>query len=159
MDAITLKRIETAHPKLRAELKQIYNEISQVLTGRAICRFSHVLRTFDEQTALYNQKPKVTNAKAGQSFHNYGLAVDIVLIIDGKEASWNTTADYDNDKIADWLEIVKIFNKYGWQWGLFNAKGKRYDLPHFQKTFGYSWQKLKELHDAKKVDAAGYVLI
>lgn len=159
MDAITLKRIETAHPKLRTELKQIYNEISQVLTGRAICRFSHVLRTFDEQTALYNQKPKVTNAKAGQSFHNYGLAVDIVLIIDSKEASWNATADYDNDKIADWLEIVKIFNKYGWQWGLFNAKGKRCDLPHFQKTFGYSWQKLKELHDAKKVDAAGYVLI
>lgn len=33
-------------------------------------------RTYNEQTALYNQKPKVTNARAGQSFHNFGIAWD-----------------------------------------------------------------------------------
>ena len=121
MDAITLKRIETAHPKLRAELKQIYNEIAQVLTGRAICRFSHVLRTFAEQTALYNQRPKVTDAKAGQSFHNYGLAVDIVLLIDKDKngtfetATWDTKADWDADKIADWMEVVKLFKNHGYK--------------------------------------------
>ena len=163
MDAITLKRIETAHPKLRAELKQIYNEISQVLTGRALCRFSHVLRTFAEQTALYNQRPKVTDAKAGQSFHNYGLAVDIVLLIDKDKngtfetATWDTKADWDADKIADWMEVVQVFKKHGWEWG---GEFKSFkDLPHFQKTFGKSWQQLKALHDAKKVDKDGYVII
>lgn len=33
-------------------------------------------RTYDEQTALFNKRPKVTNARAGQSFHNFGIAWD-----------------------------------------------------------------------------------
>lgn len=164
MDAITLKRIETIHPKLREELRKIYDEICKELTGRAVCRFSQVYRTFKEQDALYAQgrtKPgaKVTNAKGGQSYHNYGLAVDIVMIIDGKTASWDTTKDWDGDKIADWLEVVKIFTKHGWQWGLFNKEGNRYDLPHFQKTFGLSISALRKRHDAKKIDKEGYVII
>jgi hypothetical protein len=40
-------------------------------------------RTFAEQEKLYAQgrtsdDPRVTNARAGQSFHNYGLAIDYV---------------------------------------------------------------------------------
>jgi peptidoglycan L-alanyl-D-glutamate endopeptidase CwlK len=40
------------------------------------------LRTFEEQDALYAQGrtapgPKVTNAKGGQSNHNYGIAFDV----------------------------------------------------------------------------------
>lgn len=50
----------------------------------------------------------MTNAKAGQSIHNYGLAVDICMMIDGKTASWDTAKDWDNDKVADWYECVKI---------------------------------------------------
>lgn len=79
MDKITLERIELLHPKLREEVRAIYKEICEALTGNAMCRFSHTLRTFAEQDALYAQgrtKPgaKVTNAKGGQSYHNYGLA-------------------------------------------------------------------------------------
>lgn len=33
-------------------------------------------RTYAEQTTLYKQRPKVTNARAGQSFHNFGIAWD-----------------------------------------------------------------------------------
>lgn len=157
MDLITLQRIQQAHPKIRTELNQVYNEICIALSGRAICRFSFVLRTFAEQTALYNKRPKVTNAKAGQSFHNYGLAVDIVLIIDGKEISYNMLKDYDGDRMADWMECVAIFKKHGYEWGGDWKKLK--DNPHFQKTFGYSWQKLLELHNAGKVDKNGYVII
>ena len=158
MDQISLKRIETAHPKLRDELKKIYTEINTVLTGRGMCRIAYVLRTFEEQTKLFNQKPKVTNSKAGQSYHNYGLAVDIVFIIDGKEVSYDTAKDWDGDKVADWLEVVKIFNKYGWQWG-FMKNGKRWDLPHFQKTFGLHWSELLKRYNAGKKDANGYVVI
>ena len=50
------------------------------------------------QNALYAQgrtKPgkKVTNAKAGSSFHNYKLAFDFVPIVNGK-AQWNDLATF-----------------------------------------------------------------
>jgi peptidoglycan L-alanyl-D-glutamate endopeptidase CwlK len=147
-DAITLKRIDLLHPILREEVKTMYDEICESLTGRAVCRFSHTLRTDKEQDELYAQgrtKPgkKVTNAKGGQSYHNYGLAFDIVLIIDNKEASWDTLKDFDGDKTADWQEVVKIAKKYGWEWGGDWPKFK--DAPHFQKTFGKKVSELKVL--------------
>jgi len=48
--------------------------------------------------------------------YNYGFAVDICLIVDGK-ASWDTAKDWDNDQVADWYECVKIFALHGWEWG------------------------------------------
>ena len=86
-DQITLDRIKLLHPKLRDEAFLIYDEICEALKGRAMCRFSYTLRTFAEQAEIFAQgrtKPGkiVTNARPGLSAHNYGLAVDIVLIID-----------------------------------------------------------------------------
>lgn len=157
MDKVTLQRIKTAHPLLRAELELIYKEICEALIGEAICRFAYVLRTFAEQDALFKKRPRVTKATGGQSYHNYGLAVDIVLLIKGgKEASWNTVKDFDGDRTADWMEIVAIFKKYGWKWGgEWNFK----DDPHFEKTLGYTWQELLAIHNQKKVDKEGYVII
>jgi len=79
---------------------------------------------------------KVTNAKGGQSYHNYGVAIDFVLIIDGKDASWDINKDWDDDQVADWIEVVKIFKAAGWEWGGNWTSLK--DYPHFQKTFGNS---------------------
>lgn len=160
MDQITLDRIQKLHPSLRAEASTIYTEICSKLTGRALCRFTHTLRTIEEQDALYAQgrtKPGkvVTNAKGGQSYHNYGLAIDICLIIDGKEASWDSIRDFDGDKIADWMEIVKIFEAHGWEWG---GDWRFKDLPHFQKTFGYTTKQLYFKHKAGDV-TSGYVNI
>ena len=161
MDKITLDRIKLLHPKLRDEVTNIYNEICEALSGRAICRFAYTLRTFAEQDVIYAQgrtKPGkiVSNAKGGLSMHNYGLAVDIVLILDGKEASWDTKKDFDGDGKADWQEIVTIFKQYGWEWG---GDWKFVDAPHFQKTLGHNVRELLALYNAKKVDANNYVLI
>ena len=139
MDSITLNRIQTAHPILRDELGRIYEDICAALKGRAMCRFTHVLRTKKEQDELYaigrtKAGKIVTNARGGYSYHNYGLAVDICLIIDGKTAVWDAKTDFDLDGISDWMEIVRIFKAYGWEWG---GDWRRFpDLPHFQKTFG-----------------------
>jgi peptidoglycan LD-endopeptidase CwlK len=159
-DAITLARIQTLHPKLRAEALAIYTEICKALTGKAICRFAFTLRTFAEQTALYAQgrtKPgaKVTNAPAGQSYHNYGLAIDIVLLVDKdgngtyETASWETAKDFDADTIADWQEVVRIFAMHGWEWG---GNWKFRDMPHFQKTFGYTIKQLQFLQASKRFE-------
>ena len=53
------------------------------------------LRDMESQAALYAQGRTapgkvVTNAKAGQSFHNYGMAFDFVPIVNGK-AAWDDT--------------------------------------------------------------------
>lgn len=165
-DKITLERIKTLHPKLRDEATEIYKEIQQALKGRAICRFSHTLRTFEEQNALYAQgRTKagkiVTNAKGGESMHNFGLAIDIVLLVDRdkngtfESASWETNVDFDGDGVSDWMEIVKIFKSFGWEWG---GDWKFTDMPHFQKTFGRSLRELKSLVDNKKT-VNGYVVI
>ena len=158
-DQVTLQRIQLLHPKLRNEVEHIYrSQIVPALTGNAICRFAYTLRTFAEQNALYAQgRTKlydangkrlgvVTKAKGGQSLHNYGLALDIVLIKNNSTASWEDTVDFDKDGKADWMEVVNIFKSNGWEWG---GNWKFKDKPHFQKVFGYTWQQLLAKHNAR----------
>lgn len=154
IDKPTKEKIELAHPKLRDELKNLIEKINKdILTGSAKVRITHTLRTFEEQAELYAQgrtKPgkKVTNAKAGDSFHNYGLAVDIVLIINGVSASWDTKKDFDRDQQSDWMEVVKVFKDAGWVWGGDWRSFK--DMPHFEKTFGNSISTLKRKYANKQ---------
>jgi len=165
MDNITQQRIQKLHPSVRDEVTNIIKECDLALTGKAKIRITQGLRSFKEQDELYaigrtKSGKKVTNAKGGQSIHNYGLAVDICLIIDGKTASWDTVKDWDNDKVADWYECVKIFAKYGWDWG---GNWKTFkDLPHFEKRniktkngqVKNSWRNLIKLPK----DKAGYII-
>ena len=169
LDNITLERIKELHPKLRDEATRILEETSEVLTGRARLRFAYTLRTIQEQNDLYaqgrtklfdakgNRLGIVTNARGGESYHNYGLAVDIVLITP-EGASWDIVKDFDNDGKADWMEVSEVFEKYGWNF-LVDKKGKRWDFPHFQKTFGLSIAQLQKLVKDGKVDKEGYVTI
>jgi peptidoglycan L-alanyl-D-glutamate endopeptidase CwlK len=154
MDKITLDRIALLHPQLRDEALEMYKEICDRLGKNVICRFSHTLRTFKEQNDLYAQgrsKPGkiVTFAKGGQSYHNYGLAIDIVFLIDKdgngsyETASWDISTDWDKDGTTDWKEVDFVFNMYGWK-GLYKD-GKRWDFPHFQKDFGLNIVKLQKL--------------
>jgi peptidoglycan L-alanyl-D-glutamate endopeptidase CwlK len=166
-DQKTIQRIQLLHPKVRREAMDIYAEINKALTGNAICRYTHTLRTIAEQNALFAQgrtKPGkiVTNAKGGLSYHNYGLAIDIVLLVDKDKnetfetAAWDVKTDFDGDRKADWMECVTIFKQYGWEWG---GDWKFSDAPHFQKTFGKSVRELMTLHMNRKVDANGFVLL
>jgi len=152
MDAISLSQINCLHPKIRQEVLNAYNYINTKLLGKGIrLRLTQSLRIDMEQTNLYalgRTKPgkKVTNAKAGQSIHNYGLAFDIVILLDKngdgifESVSWNTTADDDNNGVADWVEVATYFKKQGWIWG---GDWKSFpDYPHFEKTFGHTWKTL-----------------
>mgnify|MGYP003404502397 FL=1 len=153
IDKPSLAKINKLHPNVRDEVKDIVQEINTILKGRSKVRIAQGLRTFAEQDALFRQRPKVTNAKGGQSVHNYGFAVDIVLIIDGKTASWDTKKDWDNDGIADWDECVKVFAKYGWSWGGNWLSFK--DMPHFDKIGFSNWRKLSTY----KRDKNGYIIV
>jgi len=146
MDSITIERIKEAHPKVREMLLRQYKEANNLLGTGARLRFAYVYRSNELQNKLFNQRPKVTNAKGGQSIHNYGLAFDIVLLYDNdgngtfEEASWSMIKDFDKDSKADWMEIVKYFKIEGWEWGGDWTSFK--DAPHFQMDFGYTWNQL-----------------
>lgn len=149
-EKISGPRLDLLHPKVRSEVRQLIRQAEDKLPGVAI-RVVQGLRTIAEQDALYAQGrtkkgPRVTNAKGGQSIHNYGLAIDFALLYDKdnngtyETISWDTLKDFDRDGEADWLEVVDIFEEAGYTWG-----GRWHsipDAPHFEKTFGYTWKQL-----------------
>ncbi|QYS85398.1 M15 family metallopeptidase [Flavobacterium oreochromis] len=151
MDEITLKRIEQAHPKVRERLLEQYKEVNSLLGKGVRLRFAYVYRSPEEQRALFKKRPKVTNADAWQSIHNYGLAFDIVLLIDKdgdgnfETVSWDMAKDFDGDKVADWMEVTNYFKSKGWEWG---GDWKTFkDFPHFEMNFGFDWKALKQRID------------
>ena len=152
-DKISEGRVALLHPSVRAEVKRLIEQAESGFPPSMAIRIVQGLRTIAEQDALYAQgrtKPgnKVTNAKGGSSFHNYGLAIDFAILTDTdgngtyNDLSWDIRRDNDKDGVADWLEVVKIFEAAGWTWGGKWASLK--DYPHLQKTFGYTWQQLFE---------------
>lgn len=155
IDKITLDRIQLLHPIIRNQVKDIYvNRICSALTGDYFCRFAYTYRSFGEQAELYSQgRTKlfgsdgkrlgvVTKAKPGTSYHNYGLAIDIVLI-SNKSASWDIIKDWDKDGKSDWREVVDIFKTAGFLWG---GDWKSFkDYPHFEFPVKKNIKELLEM--------------
>ena len=172
-DQVTADRISKLHPRIREEVTTIVNNIENSGVG---IRIVQGLRTFDEQNNLYAQGrtqaqldavglknvkarpdlPKVTNARGGESFHNYGLSIDFVLLHADKQVSWSQTEDLDKDGKRDWMEVVEAFGCKGYNWGGF---WKSPDYPHFEKSYGLTFQQLLALKNAGTVDKDGYVLL
>ncbi len=146
MDNLTIDRIAQAHPKIREELKQYYVECNNKLPKGVRLRFAYVYRSIAEQNVLYNQRPKVTNAKGGQSIHNYGLAFDYVIMLDKDNNGTFETIEWDL-KSPYHKVVVDYFKSKGYEWG---GDWKSFkDYPHFQKAFGHTWQSLKRKLETK----------
>lgn len=98
-------------------------------------------RTFAEQSALYAQgrfgdtRPRVTNAVAGKSYHNFGLAIDFVDVKGGTLADTYDEADW---KATDYERLAQLGRQLGMDWGGLWATFK--DLPHLEwhPTYGAS---------------------
>ena len=145
-DARTRNILNNLHPSIRSKAGSMY--IAARNRGIPLI-FTSGLRTFDEQEYLYSQgrtRPGeiITYAKPGDSFHNYGLAFD--LIPDVK--------DWEN--YSRWNEIEAIGKVLGFRWG---GRFKTFvDKPHFEYT-GASIAQLKNLwrsgqHDGNYVRLA-----
>ena len=148
-DQLTLYRIETAHPRIRVELRNYYIEINRRLPKGVRLRFSWVYRSYKEQDLLHAKRPKVTNAKGGQSIHNYGLAFDIVILFDLDGNGTFETASWKQDKY--FKLVVNFFKSKGYTWG--GDWNSFKDNPHFQKDFGYTGRTL--IDAPKKLDDNG----
>lgn len=89
------------------------------------------------QNALYAQGRTapgriVTNAKAGQSWHNYRCAVDVVPLRNGKPV-WDA-------KDPIWQQVGALGKQAGLEWA---GDWKRFrEYPHFQYTGGLTMAQL-----------------
>ena len=86
-------------------------------------------RTWAEQTALYAKGrtapgPRVTNARAGYSWHNFGTAYDLTLF-SGKNPVWESK-HYDT--------AGRIGKELGLRWG--GDFKSIVDRPHFERPLG-----------------------
>lgn len=123
MNPHTVKRLSQVHPLLRQRVEAI---IARMADQGITLEVVQGLRTAKEQNELYAQgrsKPgrKVTNAKAWQSFHNYGIAVDLCPFVDGKP-QWDAPRKVWN---AIGAEAERLHLEWGGRW-------KFRDLPHVQ---------------------------
>lgn len=143
MDKVTIDRIDLLHPRIRGLVEQTLTKLKVSLPGGVDVRITQGLRTFSEQDNLFKKGrsapgPKVTNAKGGESIHNYGLAFDFVLMIDGK-VSWEVD--------QNWKKVAQAFKDQGFTWGGEWKSIK--DYPHLEITFGHTWQQLLDKYRKK----------
>lgn len=135
-DQKSIERVALLHPQyyVRRQFTAFIDEAET--TFNTTFRVVQGFRTFAEQQTIFDQPhdhkdndldgkidegdEKVTSAPAGKSFHNYGLAIDLVEMKNGKP-NWG----------FDYSKLAPIAKKYGITWG-----GTWNDAPHFQITFG-----------------------
>lgn len=108
-------------PKLQVKVRAF---IAAAKADGVIIQVTQGLRTFIEQDGLYAQgrtKPgmRVTNARGGQSNHNYGMAVDVAPVVNGK-----VSFDEKLYKFGKWADASGL--SWGGRWKSFT------DLPHLE---------------------------
>ena len=139
-DPHTIERVALLHPRFIPQITAFIDDI-EFKTGRTFLVVQG-LRTFDQQTAIYNQGRTtpgkiVTHAKAGQSYHNYGLAVDICPYAVGQN-----TLDWNYD-----FTILKVMAEAnGLQCGMDFPSP---DEDHFENKFGLTWEEMLEKYNEK----------
>lgn len=135
---INSRKLEDLLPVVRTKAEKFLEECKAA--GIQIIVTS-TLRDNECQEQLYCQGRTtpgaiVTNAKAGESMHNYGVAFDIVPLRNGK-CVWGTKGE-DLDL---WKKVGAIGVQCGLEWaGNWNSFK---EFPHFQYTGGLSLIELK----------------
>ena len=116
---------------LRLDAQQLCRESLQSVRSSALdARVISGTRSYAQQAALYRQGrngnpgPKVTNAGAGQSWHNFGLAWDIGIFRNGEYL----TDGHEYDDVSKLGRIAGV--EWGGDWHSFK------DKPHYQCPFG-----------------------
>lgn len=122
------------HPVLREKITSlIYKSREKGLSIRIISGY----RSFAEQDLLY-KRGSVTKARGGQSYHNYGLAVDVALIDKNGKISWNPHLPWD--------EVGKIGETIGLKWG--GRFRTLVDKGHFALEPEIPLRELKKIYEA-----------
>lgn len=124
---INSRKLEDLHPKVKTLCEAFIKACDKQGIDVII---TSTYRDAESQNALYAQGRTlpgkiVTNAKAGQSFHNWRVAFDFVPVVNGK-AQWNDVATFN--------KCGQIAENLGLEWAGRWTKFK--ELAHCQYTNG-----------------------
>lgn len=134
-DARTERNILTLHPKAQ-EAARIF--LKKVTNAGITARIISGTRTYAEQNELYRKgrfgkpPPKVTNARGGQSNHNFGVAWDIGIFENGTYMGDSPLYK----RAADVGLIAGV--EWGGNWKTFK------DQPHYQLATGNLIQVVRQ---------------
>jgi peptidoglycan L-alanyl-D-glutamate endopeptidase CwlK len=137
--SITAEKLKTLAPVFRKRVEAWLNDCRAVGLQPYIYEG---LRTSKRQDELYaigrtvnRGKPKVTNAKGGQSMHQYGLAVDFVPLVPSKAAGLHE---------ADWSDkAYKPYHEIAAKHGL---RRLSWETPHLEDATVKDWKAAAELY-------------
>lgn len=128
---INSRKLEDLHPKVKTLCEQF---IASCAKQNIDVLITSTYRDGESQNALYAQGRTttgsiVTNARAGQSFHNWRVAFDFVPLINGKP-NWND--------LALFTKCGEIAESVGLEWA---GRWKKFkELAHCQFTGGLTLQ-------------------
>lgn len=162
IDKISWERSLTLHPVIRNEVQSL---LQALIKEEIYIRLTRTLRSFEEQNQLYEKGRKtkgsiVTNARAGESWHNYGLAFDIcALLPDLKSVLWDW--EYKNPHnltpYPDLTYATHLFKQSNYEWG---GDWKTFiDKPHFQYPHGLTLEQARQRLEDGNVDKEGYIYL
>ena len=114
--------VNALHPYFRDKVLDL---IEQCKAKGIELAFVETYRTHAKQNEYKGMGKKYTRSGGGKSKHQYGLAVDVVPIVNG-EAQW--------DNKALWLKVGLVGEKLGLRWG--GRWRHPFDPGHFEWTGG-----------------------
>jgi peptidoglycan L-alanyl-D-glutamate endopeptidase CwlK len=131
---ITSRKLSDLHPKVEYLANKFVLACAKVGIDVII---TSTFRDDESQNNLYAQGrtkagKKVTNAKGGESFHNYKLAFDFAPVVNGK-CCWNDKVLYQ--KCGEIAEGIGL--EWAGRWKKFN------EMAHCQYTGGLTIADLK----------------
>lgn len=140
-DPRTEKNIQTLHLRAQEAARAFMRAVDGALGANITVRIISGTRTYAEQDVLFrkgrfgNPPPRVTNARGGQSNHNFGIAWDIGVFRSGAyllESPLYTTA----------ATVALAAGIIGLEWGG-NWTGFK-DRPHYQLVTNLSITEVRE---------------
>lgn len=145
MNAVSEARLKDVNPGLADKIRQLADALTQ---EHIEIRVTQGLRTWADQARLYAQGrtapgPRVTDARPGESWHCFGLAVDVAPFDHWGKPDWDATH-------PAYRRIVALGTTLGLKSGIaWN------DVPHLQLTgrFGASPDgEVRQIYDAAGVE-------
>lgn len=136
---INSRDLNDLHPLVEALCRSFLDECKKEGIDLLV---TSTYRDFESQNALYAQGRtlpgnRVTNAKGGQSWHNFRVAFDVVPLRNGKPV-WGLNTPTDK---ALWMKVGAIGKAVGLEWAGDWKTFKEY--AHFQYTQGLSMEDFR----------------
>src|SRR5574340_1073533 len=148
-----LSRIQTLQPSIQGLATSL---VERAKAQGISLEIVQAYRSPDQQQALYTSGAGVTNAPALSSYHNYGLAFDVVPQDYISLKDWNPSGPL-------WAQIGALGESLGLEWG---GRWHKPDRPHFQipesaaplSELKAYWLKFQKIMPVEITPAAGGLL-